>query len=140
MAESLMMVCAQVIGNDVTITWAGANGNFELNVMMPVMAPRHPGIHPVAGERGGYLHRKMRTRHRGERGTLPRTGGAFDGHGDEPLAKDRLRSRGGNCQGERQDRTNGSRDCARKKDLPEDELERALDPIKMTEPGGTGGE
>src|SRR6201987_490406 len=37
-AESLMMVCAQVIGNDVTITWAGANGNFELNVMMPVMA------------------------------------------------------------------------------------------------------
>ena len=38
MAESLMMVCAQVIGNDVTITWAGANGNFELNVMMPVMA------------------------------------------------------------------------------------------------------
>src|SRR5207248_1724560 len=38
MAESLMMVCAQVIGNDATITWAGANGNFELNVMMPVMA------------------------------------------------------------------------------------------------------
>src|SRR5262245_65439381 len=38
MAESMMMVCAQVIGNDVTITWAGANGNFELNVMMPVMA------------------------------------------------------------------------------------------------------
>src|SRR5712671_7444085 len=38
MSESLMMVCAQVIGNDVTITWAGANGNFELNVMMPVMA------------------------------------------------------------------------------------------------------
>src|SRR5258705_488570 len=38
MAESLMMVCAQVIGNDVTITWAGANGNFELNVIMPVMA------------------------------------------------------------------------------------------------------
>src|SRR6184192_2948695 len=38
MSESLMMVCAQVIGNDVTITWAGASGNFELNVMMPVMA------------------------------------------------------------------------------------------------------
>src|SRR5215468_121136 len=38
MAESMMMVCAQVIGNDVSITWAGANGNFELNVMMPVMA------------------------------------------------------------------------------------------------------
>ena len=36
--ESAMMVCAQVIGADATITWAGANGNFELNVMMPVMA------------------------------------------------------------------------------------------------------
>jgi fumarate hydratase class II len=38
MCESLMMVCAQVIGHDGAITWAGANGNFELNVMMPVMA------------------------------------------------------------------------------------------------------
>ena len=38
MSESLMMVCAQVIGHDTTITWAGANGNFELNVMMPIMA------------------------------------------------------------------------------------------------------
>src|SRR5207253_2996374 len=38
MCESMMMVCAQVFGNDATITWAGANGNFELNVIMPVMA------------------------------------------------------------------------------------------------------
>src|SRR5947209_4426380 len=38
MCESMMMVCAQVFGNDTCITWAGANGNFELNVMMPVMA------------------------------------------------------------------------------------------------------
>lgn len=33
-----MMVAAQVVGNDAAITWGGANGNFELNVMMPVMA------------------------------------------------------------------------------------------------------
>jgi fumarate hydratase class II len=38
LCESLMMVCAQVFGHDTTITWSGANGNFELNVMMPVMA------------------------------------------------------------------------------------------------------
>jgi fumarate hydratase class II len=37
-AESVLMVCAQVIGYDATITWCGAAGNFELNVMMPVMA------------------------------------------------------------------------------------------------------
>jgi len=37
-AESLLMVCAQVIGHDATIAWCAAAGNFELNVMMPVMA------------------------------------------------------------------------------------------------------
>ncbi len=37
-AESVLMVCAQVIGYDATIAWCGAAGNFELNVMMPVMA------------------------------------------------------------------------------------------------------
>lgn len=36
--ESLTMVCAQVIGNDTTITVAGQSGNFELNVMLPVVA------------------------------------------------------------------------------------------------------
>jgi fumarate hydratase, class II len=38
MSEMMMQVAAQVIGNDATVTWSGANGNFELNVMMPVMA------------------------------------------------------------------------------------------------------
>ena len=38
MSEMLMQVSAQVVGNDATVTWCGANGNFELNVMMPVMA------------------------------------------------------------------------------------------------------
>jgi fumarate hydratase, class II len=36
--ESLLMACAQVIGHDATIAWSCAAGNFELNVMMPVMA------------------------------------------------------------------------------------------------------
>ncbi|MGI8518856.1 MAG: class II fumarate hydratase [Acidimicrobiia bacterium] len=38
MAEMMMMVAAQVFGNDAAVTWAAANGNFELNVMMPVLA------------------------------------------------------------------------------------------------------
>ena len=38
MAESLMQVCAQVVGNDATVALCGLAGNFELNVMMPVMA------------------------------------------------------------------------------------------------------
>jgi len=32
------MLCAQVMGNDTTITFAGASGNFELNVYRPVIA------------------------------------------------------------------------------------------------------
>jgi fumarate hydratase class II len=38
MSEMVMQVAAQVVGDDATITWSGANGNFELNVMMPVLA------------------------------------------------------------------------------------------------------
>jgi fumarate hydratase class II len=36
--ESLIQVCVQVIGNDLAITLGGLSGNFELNVMMPLIA------------------------------------------------------------------------------------------------------
>ncbi|MFD5568365.1 class II fumarate hydratase [Streptomyces cadmiisoli] len=36
--EAVLMVAAQVTGNDATVAWAGASGNFELNVMLPVLA------------------------------------------------------------------------------------------------------
>jgi len=36
--EALCMVCAQVMGNHATVTIAGASGNFQLNVMLPVIA------------------------------------------------------------------------------------------------------
>ena len=36
--EATLMVCAQVIGNDAAIAFAGTSGSFELNVMLPVMA------------------------------------------------------------------------------------------------------
>ena len=35
--EATLMVCAQVIGNDAAVAWGGASGNFELNVMLPVI-------------------------------------------------------------------------------------------------------
>ncbi|HEU4750810.1 MAG TPA: class II fumarate hydratase [Acidimicrobiia bacterium] len=38
MPEMMMQVAAQVFGSDTAITWGAANGNFELNVMMPVIA------------------------------------------------------------------------------------------------------
>ena len=36
--EAVAMAAAQVIGNDMTITVAGSSGNFQLNVMLPVIA------------------------------------------------------------------------------------------------------
>jgi fumarate hydratase class II len=36
--EATMMVCAQVMGNDVTINFSNASGNFQLNVMLPIIA------------------------------------------------------------------------------------------------------
>jgi fumarate hydratase class II len=36
--EAVLMVAAQVVGNDATVAWAGASGSFELNVQIPVIA------------------------------------------------------------------------------------------------------
>jgi len=37
-AESVLMVCAQVIGHDAAISWSAGCGAFELNMMMPILA------------------------------------------------------------------------------------------------------
>lgn len=50
LSEAMMMVSARVMGNHVTITTGGQHGNFELNVMMPVMAHAMlESIHILAG-------------------------------------------------------------------------------------------
>ena len=36
--EAVIMACAQVIGNDTTIAYSAQSGNFQLNVMLPVIA------------------------------------------------------------------------------------------------------
>jgi fumarate hydratase class II len=36
--EAVLQVCAQVVGHDATVAWAGASGSFELNVMVPVIS------------------------------------------------------------------------------------------------------
>ena len=51
MCEMLLQVCAQVLGNDAAITFSGSFGNFELNVMMPVMAHNLLQVHRTAGHR-----------------------------------------------------------------------------------------
>ena len=140
MSESMMMVCAQVIGHDTTITWAGANGNFELNVMMPVMAydilesiRLLSSVVDIFCDKAvrGIVANEERCRELVELSMAmvtslsPRIG--YDRAAE--IAKESAKT----------GRT--VREIARdKKILPEVELDSALDPIKMTEPGGTGGE
>jgi fumarate hydratase class II len=139
LCESMMMVCAEVIGNDTTISWAGANGNFELNVMMPVMA--HDLLESIRllangcdafREKcvAGISANKTRCEELVElsmamvTSLAPRIG--YDRAAE--IAKESART--GKTVREI---------CREKKVLPEDELNRALDPVAMTEPGGEGG-
>jgi fumarate hydratase class II len=137
MCESMMMVCAQVIGNDATITWSGANGNFELNVMMPVMAHAFlesvrllTHVVDVFCEKcvTGIAANKARCQELVElsmamvTSLAPKIG--YDRAAE--IAKESLRT------GETVRQI-----CLEKKVLPKAELDRALDPAAMTGPGGT---
>src|SRR5437588_7612695 len=140
MCESTMMVCAQVFGDDATITWAGANGNFELNVLMPVMADNiQESIRMLANavdifcEKcvSGIVADEERCRELVELSMAmvtslsPKIG--YDRAAE--IAKESAKT----------GRT--VREIARDgKVLADEELERALDPIKMTEPGGSATE
>jgi len=138
MCESVMMVCAQVIGNDSCITWAGANGNLELNVMMPVMAHNLlesirllANVCQVFTEKcvRGITANEERCRELVElsmamvTSLAPKIG--YDRAAE--IAKESAKT--GRTVREI---------CQEKKVLPEAELNAALDPIAMTEPGGTG--
>jgi fumarate hydratase class II len=136
MCEAMMMVCAQVIGSDSCIAWSGANGNFELNVMMPVMA--HHQLESIRILRNacdvfaekcvaGITANEKRCRELVElsmamvTALAPKIG--YDRAAE--IAKESART--GKTIREI---------CLEKKILPEGELNDALDPVKMTEPGG----
>ena len=138
MCESMMMVCSQVIGNDAVITWSGANGNFELNVMMPVMAHNLlESIRLLANATDlftekcvtGIKANKERCEELVElsmamvTSLAPKIG--YDRAAE--IAKESART--GKTVREI---------CREKKVLPEKELDRSLDATSMTEPGGTG--
>ena len=138
MSEAMMMVCAEVFGNDAAITWAGANGNFELNVMMPVMA--HDVLESIRLLANavdvfcekcvtGVQANKARCEELVEWSMAMVTSLApiigYDRAAE--IAKESVKS--GKTVREL---------CREKKILSEKELERALDPVSMTEPGGAG--
>ena len=138
LCESMMMVCAQVFGNDAVITWAGANGNFELNVMMPVMAHNILESIRLLGNMADAFTEKCvvgieaneeRCRELVElsmamvTSLAPKIG--YDRAAE--IAKESART--GKTVREI---------CREKKVLLDNDLEGALDPVAMTQPGGTG--
>jgi fumarate hydratase class II len=138
MCESMMMVCAQVIGNDAVITWSGANGNFELNVMMPVMAHALlesirllTHVVDVFCEKcvTGIVANKARCEELVDlsmamvTSLVPKIG--YDRAAE--IAKESIKT--GRSVREI---------CLEKKVLPKAELDRVLDPVNMTGPGGIG--
>ena len=138
MSESMMMVCSQVIGNDAVITWSGANGNFELNVMMPVMAHNLLESIRLLGNAVDVFADKCVTGIKANKercqelvelsmamvtSLAPKIG--YDRAAE--IAKESART--GKTVREV---------CREKKILPDKELDRALDATSMTEPGGTG--
>jgi fumarate hydratase, class II len=137
-AESVAMVSAQVIGNDVTINTAGASGNFELNVMLPVAAYNLlQSISILATSAGNFAEQcidGLKATDQGpamvERGLAIGTSLApiigYDAAAD--IAKEAAKS----------GRT--IREVATEMtDLSADELDTILDPSTMTEPGATSG-
>ena len=86
-AEVTLQVAAQVMGNDAAITIAGSQGNFELNVRVPLIARNLPGVDRPAGGRRTRAQAEVRGRDRGEPGGLRAQRGVDPGggHGAQPL-------------------------------------------------------
>ena len=137
-AESVCMVCAQVIGNHTTITVAGQSGNFEINVMMPVAAYNLlQSISLLAASAKNFtvqcivgIQATSKGPEMVERGLAICTALApvigYDAAAN--IAKEAAKT------------GKTIREMAREKtDLSDEELNRILDPAKMTEPGLEGG-
>jgi len=133
--ESLTMVCAQVIGNDASITIAGQSSNFELNVMLPVVGHNLlESIRILANAARNQADRSIRDfRVREDR--------LKDMAGKNPILVTALNPLIGYDLAAKiakkayaEDRP--VLDVAREMtDLSEEELERSLDPINMTRGG-----
>jgi fumarate hydratase class II len=133
--EAVRMIAAQVIGNDVTIAIGGQGGDFELNVMMPVIVYNLlQSIQLLA--KGSQVLADMcvsgikANRERCEsliEGSLAMVTALAPKIGYDAAAK---------IAKEASETGRTVREIAKeKKVLPEDELERVLDPRRMTEPG-----
>src|SRR5256884_467044 len=137
-AESVCMVCAQVIGNHTTITIGGQAGNFEINVMMPLIAYNPlQSISLLSSVARKFYHHFINGPQATSRGPQMFEPGlsictslapiiGYDAAAD--ISKEAYKT------------GKTIREVAREKtSLSEEELDRILDPASMTKPGLEGG-
>ena len=91
--EAVAMIAAQVIGLDATIAIAGQSGNFQLNVMLPLIANNLLDQHPPAGQRARARSATQCIAGRGaERRAARRSAGAQSDSRHRAQSGDRLRT------------------------------------------------
>ncbi|MDZ7682324.1 MAG: lyase family protein [Fodinibius sp.] len=134
--ESVTMVCAQVIGNDSAITVAGQSGNFELNVMLPVVAHNLLVSIEILGNAARNFAEKSVSRLDVNKERVA------DMVGRNPVLVTALNPLIGYDQAPQKllkkllKKSRPVKEVAREMtDLSDEELDEALDPIKMTKGG-----
>src|SRR5579864_3876719 len=137
-AESVTMVCAQVMGNHSTITIAGQAGNFEINVMMPVTAYNLlQSISLLASASRNFTEQCIKGIKATTKGPEMVERGLAICTALAPIIG---YDAAANISKEAYKTGKTVREVAREKtNLSEEELDRILDPASMTKPGLEGG-
>ncbi len=138
--EAVAMVCAQVMGNDATVAIAGQSGNFQLNVMLPVMGYNLlQSIHLLTNAArvladkavAGFTVNEARLREALERNPILITAlNPVIGYEKGAAIAKRAYAEGRPLLEVAREMT----------DLPEEELKRLLDPLRLTRGGLPGGD
>ena len=137
--EATAMVAAQVIGNDATITIAGQSGNFQLNVMLPLIAYNLLQSIATCWQRRARAGRQGDSRLHGESGAARRGAGPQPHPGHRPEPGDRLREGRRHRQEGLCGRAAHPGSGQQMTDLPREELKKLLDPAELTRGGIKGG-
>jgi len=138
MCESVVQVCAQVFGNDTTVCWGGANGQLELNVMMPVMAHNVlESIRLLSNVARAFQDKCISgiIANQDRCNELVELSMAMVTSLAPLIGYDRA------AEIAKESAATGKtvrQICRERRVLPEDQLIRALDPVEMTKPGGDG--
>ena len=138
MCESVVQVCAQVFGNDTAVCWGGATGQLELNVMMPVMAHNVlESIRLLSNVAQAFQDKCVDgiVANRDRCKELVELSMAMVTSLAPVIGYDRA------AEIAKESANTGKtvrQICRERQVLPEDQLNRALDPVEMTKPGGEG--